>query len=200
MEHPLWEKFSNYFSAGGLIGGLATALAGSAFLYLDAAGLASPWIETPLALLFFFLLLRGDRRRWLWSGFFLGLLWFGWIGMSFLHYGHPWAIPLVSLAVALVYALLFWAVALLAESLATLLSKHAPYSMLHAPFGSGIKALALLFLSRVHPFGFDWFKPELVLVHTVFGVEKKSFALILSALLLLSLLLSQMAKSPSAHA
>jgi apolipoprotein N-acyltransferase len=161
---------------------LGTALAGSAFLYLDRWGFSSPWIETPLALLFFLLLLRGDRRRWLWTGFFLGLCWFWWIGMSFLHYGHPWAVPLVSFAVALVYALLFWAVALLAESLATLLSRHSPFSVLRSQLDPGIKALALLFLSRVHPFGFDWFKPELVLVHTVFGVDKGSFALILAAL------------------
>lgn len=39
-------------------------------------------------------------------------------------------------------------------------------------------------MSYVHPFGFDWFKPELVLIHTPFGVDKIHFASLLAAILL----------------
>ena len=192
----MWKKISAYFSAAGLIGGLSAALAGSAFLYLDYWGLSSPWIETPLALLFFLLLLRGDRRLWLWSGWFLGLFWFWWIGVSLLHYGHPWAVPLVSFAVSLVYALLFWAIAFFAEFLATLLVSQSQVASRKSQVDWFFKALALVFLSRLHPFGFDWFKPELVLVHTVFGVGKGSLALILAALWLLLSLLNGPEKRP----
>jgi len=178
----LWEKISDYFSAGGLTGGLLTALAGSAFLYLDRWSLSSPWLETPLALLFFLLLLRGGHRLWFWSGLFLGLLWFGWIGVSFLHYGHPWAVPLVSLAVALVYALIFRFMALGAEWLGKKISTLSTID--YRLSTSAIKALLLWSWSFIHPFGFDWFKPELLLVHTPFGVDGFRFALILGALLL----------------
>ncbi|HFC03658.1 MAG TPA: hypothetical protein ENJ74_02185, partial [Nitratifractor salsuginis] len=111
----MWKKISDYFSTSILTGGLLTALAGSAFLYLAHWGLSNRLLESLLALCFFALLLSGDRRRWFWSGFFLGLLWFHWIGISFLHYGHPWAIPFVDLAIALIYGLYFWITAVIAE-------------------------------------------------------------------------------------
>ncbi len=172
---------------------MTAAAAGSAFLYLDAAGWSSPRIETPLALLFFSLLLFGDPRLWAWTGFFLGLFWFHWIGISFLHYGHPWAIPFVDLAVALTYALLFGILARFAEFLTRhiprLLQKTSkiqhqkPSSIFHLP-SSIPKALVLLAMSYIHPFGFDWFKPELTLVHTPFGIDKAHFAALLLALIL----------------
>jgi apolipoprotein N-acyltransferase len=183
MEHPLWEKISAYFSAARLTGGLFTALAGSAFLYLDHRGLSALWLETPLALLFLLLLLSGDQIRWFWSGLFLGLFWFGWIGLSFLHYGHPRAVPFVSLAVALIYALIFWLMAFTAERVGEKLS--SLFALHSSLFTSAAKAVWLWLWSFIHPLGFDWFKPELTLVHTFFGVDGMRFALILSALLLL---------------
>ncbi|WP_456392374.1 apolipoprotein N-acyltransferase [Nitratifractor sp.] len=182
---------------------MLTAMAGSAFLYLAHWGHFAPWLETPLALLFLTLLLAGDRRIWIWSGFFLGLFWFGWIGMSFLHYGHPWAVPFVSLAVAGVYALLFGLAAWLAEGLGRLSSKRNAQSKIQnvqsgsvarqrkpqlftfhtSLFTSIAKAFALWLMSLIHPFGFDWFKPELVLIHTPFGVDGVHFALLLAGLL-----------------
>ena len=200
----MWKKISAYFSVGGLIGGLLTALSGSAFLYLAHWGYSTPWLETPLALLFFTLLLAGDRRVWLWSGFFLGLFWFGWIGVSFLHYGHPWAVPFVSLAVAGVYALLFWLAAWLAEGLGKILPRLQPtksekreaqnesvakqrkpqlFTLHSSLFTLIAKAFLLWLMSLIHPFGFDWFKPELVLIHTPFGVDGVHFALLLASLL-----------------
>ena len=39
-------------------------------------------------------------------------------------------------------------------------------------------------LSYIHPFGFDWFKPELIFIHSYLGIEKWQFALILGAITL----------------
>ncbi|WP_292657006.1 apolipoprotein N-acyltransferase, partial [Nitratifractor sp.] len=165
---------------------MLTALCGSAFLYLAFWGVSNRLLESLLALGFFALLLSGDRRRWFWSGFFLGLLWFYWIGISFLHYGHPWAIPFVDLAIALVYGLYFWLFAWLSDMLTQSINRS--FSILHSPFSihsSYLKGLALLSMSYAHPLGFDWFKPELVLVHSYFGVDKGSFALLLAGVLLI---------------
>ncbi len=185
-------------------------MAGSLFLFLAWAGDSSPWLETPAALLFFLLLLRGDRKLWFWSGFFLGVFWFGWIGVSFLHYGHPWAIPLVALLVAFVYALDFWIFALLSETLARRLSRtfspsHLPIqnTIDHRPstidqlLGTPFKALSLLLMSYLHPFGFDWLKPELPLIHTPFGIDKLHFALLLFALCLFLLAAQKIRKKLS---
>ncbi|MDD3591811.1 MAG: apolipoprotein N-acyltransferase [Sulfurovum sp.] len=47
-----------------------------------------------------------------------------------------------------------------------------------------LKALGLLSLSYIHPFGFDWFKPELMFIESYLGIEKWQFALILSAVVM----------------
>jgi apolipoprotein N-acyltransferase len=47
-----------------------------------------------------------------------------------------------------------------------------------------LKALSLLVLSYVHPFGFDWYKPELLFTNSYIGIEKWQFALVLLAIVL----------------
>ena len=112
------------------------------------------------------------------SGFLIGIFWFWWIMMSFRLYGFPWAIPIGILLMALVYALLFWAAAVLSEQIE---------KKFHLP-SLWIKTLFLLTVSMIHPFGFDWFKPELMFVESYLGIEKWRFAIILLAILLTCLL------------
>jgi len=47
-----------------------------------------------------------------------------------------------------------------------------------------LKAIGLLAFSYLHPFGFDWYKPELMFVNSYFGIEKWQFSLILLAIVL----------------
>jgi apolipoprotein N-acyltransferase len=47
-----------------------------------------------------------------------------------------------------------------------------------------IKATGLLVLSYLHPFGFDWFKPELMFTESYLGIGKWQFAIILAAVVL----------------
>jgi apolipoprotein N-acyltransferase len=47
-----------------------------------------------------------------------------------------------------------------------------------------IKSLGLLVLSYIHPFGFDWFKPELLFVESYLGIQKWQFILVLTGIVL----------------
>ncbi len=94
----------------------------------------------------------------------VGGVWFYWISMSFKYYGFENLAPLIVLGIALVFSLLFLVI-----------------GALKVPF---IKAIALLGVSYIHPFGFDWFKPELIFVNSYFGVEKWQFAIILATIAL----------------
>jgi len=169
---------SGYLTSFWLTRGFFTALAASAFLYLARAGLSYPLSNTFFALLALILLLSAKSKTWLASGFFIGLFWFWWIVMSFRFYGFPWAMPIGALLIATIYALLFWSAALLSEWIGKKFNLSPVWP----------KALFLLTASYLHPFGFDWFKPELMLTESYFGVCKWQFALIL---LSLSLLLSR---------
>ncbi len=140
-------------------------------------GVENRFLETLLALLFFTLLLIGDKKTWFWSGFFIGIFWFYWIGISFVHYKHPLATPFIDFIIALIYAFEFWLFAMYSEKVASISNISS----------SIFKALSLLIMSYIHPFGFNWFKPELVLVHSYFGVDKLSFVLVLIGIYILTI-------------
>ena len=150
------------------------ALLASSFLYLAWLDLNYPLLETLFGIVALYLLLKSDQRVWFISGFFIAIFWFWWISMSFRYYGFAWAIPLGVIVVAMVYGLLFWTTALFASKI----EQKTPIDALW------IKALFLLGASYIHPFGFDWFKPELMFVQSFIGIQKWHFAIILLALLL----------------
>lgn len=192
------NKMSQYFNTLDITKGFWTALFSSAFIYLDHWGLSHPFFNTILALTSLFLLLLGDKKIWFWYGVFTGILWFWWITLSLKHYGYTWALPIGILFIAVVYGLLFWLIAFIADSSTKLLS---PASCLLPLI---VKSLGLLTLSYIHPFGFDWLKPELMFIQSYIGIYKWQFGIVLSTMLftiwkknLLFLLLILFAYSPT---
>jgi apolipoprotein N-acyltransferase len=93
------------------------------------------------------------------------------MGVSFINYEMAWAIPLVIFVIGFIYATLFY----LLISLIFFLEKRL---RLHQLLG---KAIVLLLFSYIHPFGFDWFKPELMFTNSYLGIEKWQFAIILGS-------------------
>jgi len=167
--------------------GLGIALSGSLFIYLAHMGTILHWLNTLTGLLSLYLLLSSGTKTWFWSGFFFGLFWFWWIGLSFIHYRMPWAIPFVLLAIAVVYGGIFWLIAkaaALIDSRWSIVNRGVAKQRKPTLFTLSIKALGLLTLSYIHPFTFDWFKPELMFIESYLGIEKWQFALILTALVL----------------
>jgi len=144
---------------------LLIALGFSAFIYAEHWGLPHvALLETLFALGAYYGLLAAPRSTVLAAGFFIGLLWFYWIGYSFRYYGMPWAVPLLTLFFGLVYLLYFGVLALTVRPL--------------------LRAALLFGLTYVAPMGFNWMVPELPLLHTLLGFGKWQFALILFALAL----------------
>ena len=135
-------------------------------------------INTISAIIALYLLLISNKKTWLFTGFFTGIFWFWWISLSFIHYSMPWAVPIVVIAMGLLYALLFWSIASLSELIEK--SKIDTYTFL--PYITN--ALGILSLSYIHPFGFDWFKPELMFVNSYIGIEKWQFAIVLITIVL----------------
>jgi len=177
-----WEAFvykiSQYFSTFVLTRGLLIALLSSAFIYLNHWGFSYPLINTILGLTTLYMLLQEGPKVWLVSGAFIGLFWFWWIALSLKHYGMLWAIPIEIVIIMLSYGALFWLLAWISQKITSFLP--TPYTLLPLI----LKALGLLVLSYIHPFSFDWLKPELMFVESYLGIEKWQFAVILSAIVL----------------
>ncbi len=165
-------KTSGNITTFELTRGFFISILASIYLYTAWIGISYPWLNTASSLIAIYLLLDSDKKVWAYSGFFIGLLWFWWISMSFRLYGFDWATPIGIIMTASTYALIFWLVALISDK---------AERRYHIPSIS-IKILFLLTASYIHPFGFDWFKPELMFVESYIGIEKWRFAIVLSAI------------------
>nr|WP_267891716.1 apolipoprotein N-acyltransferase [Helicobacter cholecystus] len=116
------------------------------------------WLITLLALgsVAIFFLIPSSKKFWF--GFFVGLLWFYWVGFSFFYFGAPILVPVIAVVVAGIYMLLF-VVALYYPSYIW-------------------RGVWLVLLGYIHPFGFDWLLVDSFFAYSYFGVQKYDFILI----------------------
>ena len=174
----LYIKISDYFTINNITKGFFIALLSAGSLYLDWFGLVNYFVNTVLGILTFYYLLKADKKVWFWFGFFMSALWFWWISVSFKNYGFAWAIPIGVFFSSLIFAFLFGGLAWLAEFIS------AKLGQARGLVPTALKALILLGISYIHPFGFDWYKPELVFTNSYIGIEKWQFALVLFSITL----------------
>ncbi len=144
------------------LSGLTTALLFSAFIYFEHYGITVKFINTVFAILALALLLYISKRAVLIAGFFIGLLWFYWIGYSFEYNGVGWMTPIITFGFAIIYMLFFGVLAF----------TNKVY----------IRAILLFSLSFFEPFDFNWLQIELLFVDSYIGVFKYQLILVLTAL------------------
>ncbi len=144
------------------------ALGLSLFLYLShyelLSGVALNIINSISIVLGFYIVLKSDKRVLFWSGFFIGIFWFYWIGFSFRYYDVTMLIPFMTLFVAFGYGVIFWIIGIFQNPL--------------------LRALLFGFISYLHPLYFNWFIPEIALIDTFFGIQKWQFVLFLLSIAL----------------
>ncbi len=119
-------------------------------------------MQTILALAAYYMLLTTSLRVVVLAGFFIGILWFYWVGFSFRYYDFPNMQGVVSIFFASVYALYFGAIGLSSNAY--------------------IRAIVLFGLSFISIFGFNWMVLELPLLFSYIGILKWQFALVLAVL------------------
>ena len=143
-----------------IIKGLITALFFSGFIYLAYFNIEDKIINTIFGLVSLYLLLKIEKESLFFTGFFIGIFWFYWVGISFQYYDLSYLSPLIILGFALVYGILFYLIALYDNPI--------------------FRIIIISILSFIQPFGFNWFIPELIFVNSYFPTTKIYFVLILS--------------------
>ncbi|HFQ61591.1 MAG TPA: apolipoprotein N-acyltransferase [Epsilonproteobacteria bacterium] len=176
------NKIRQYFSTLEITRGLGIALLGSSFIYLNHWGFSYPFLNTILALCSLFFLLQANQKVWFWYGVFIGIFWFWWIALALKHYGYTWGFPVGLFLIAFGYGIIFWILAWTAEKASQYFVGSVESRSTVTLLSLTLKALGLLGLSYLHPFGFDWLKPELIFIESYFGIEKWQFGLILVAI------------------
>lgn len=146
--------------------GVVTALLFSAFLYLEHFGITIKLLNTIFGLLSLALLLYIPKRAVLAAGFFIGLLWFYWIGYSFKYNGINNMETLITVAFMFIY-MLFFGVLALTKSVA-------------------IRAVLLFGLTFFEPVDFNWLQLEILFVDSYIGIFKYQFATVLLSLALVN--------------
>ena len=133
--------------------------------------------------LFTFLLLLGfflffyKKHSFFQTGFFIGIFWFYWIGLSFRYYNFTWMIPIIILLIGIAYGTIFWGL----NKFFNLFK----FSFLNLPIATYLWILFLTFgFDYISPFTFDWLKPEVLFVNSFFGVDKINMLLVFSAIIL----------------
>jgi len=155
----------DYFTISYIIKGFVTAFCLSVFIYLEYFGIQAKLLDSVFAPLGFFFLLKSGKKELFWSGFFIGLFWFYWIGLSFKYYDLNYLIPVVILGIALIYGVIFRLIGV--------------FKSIY------LRAFLVFLLSFFSPFGFNWLKLELTLIKSYFNTQIYSYALFLIAIVLL---------------
>ena len=146
-------NFRNY-TKNVIIVGFTTAILFSAFIYLEYFDLTNKLLNTFLLIISYILIVTIDKKSLFFTGFFIGLLWFWWIGYSFIYYELIYLIPLVLLAIGLLYGLLFYLTAIVNNIF--------------------IRIVLVYCLTFIEPFGFNWFKIDLPLINTYFNTYEST--------------------------
>ena len=141
------------------------ALLLSSFIYLDYLGISCKLINTIFALLSFYFLLTITKKELFYTGFFISILWFWWIGYSFVYYDLEYLIPLILIGIGVVYGILFYIAGIINNLY--------------------FRSCYLFLLTFIYPFGFNWLQLELPFINSYIGTSKIDFALVLISIILL---------------
>ncbi|MEA3354606.1 MAG: apolipoprotein N-acyltransferase [Campylobacterota bacterium] len=134
---------------------LITALFLSLFIYLEYLNLTSYLLNTLFIIIAFCNIFVLSKKELFLTGFLTSILWFWWIGYSFIYYDLIYLIPAVLIGIGVVYGVLFYIIGLLNNIF--------------------YKLIYIFLLSFLEPFGFNWFKFELPFVYSYIGSSKIEF-------------------------
>jgi len=141
---------------------LLTILFFTFFIYASHYGITIYAMNTVFAIMAIVSLFFLKKRELFFSGFCIAILWFWWIGYSFVYYELIFFVPIVLFAIGILYGVLFYLIGL---------SQNLFY-----------KISFIFLLSYVDPFGFNWFKFELLFIDSYFGTSKIEFFIIVASI------------------
>ncbi|MDE6886477.1 MAG: apolipoprotein N-acyltransferase [Helicobacteraceae bacterium] len=165
-ENKIWYIVRNWIFLPFLFATLfSLPLYVNIFTYINK--LYSPYINALLALIAIFIYINIDRKFRFMFGFFIGILWFYWIGLSFRFTPAPHFLYIVSIAIGIVYG----------------------FVLFFALFFQNIlfRIITLSLMSYLVILGFDWFVPDSMLAYSIFKVDKLSFCAIVIIIAIVSL-------------
>ena len=143
-----------YFNTYSVKSGLIISLFLSLPLYLIHFGIDYKFLNSIIILLGLTLFYTSSNKTIPWIGFFTSILWLWWISLSFRYYNLTFLIPFIILGIGIFYALIF-------------------YILTFVKFRILILLFFIFGFQFINPFGFNWFRYDILLPHTYFYISKK---------------------------
>ena len=162
IKIPFQSFFKRYFNTNSLI----VAILFSLPIYMSIFGenFLIKSLNSIIAILAFYYFLN-VKHSFFQTGFFIGIFWFWWVGLSFRYYNLSLIIPFVILFLGIGYGIIFWIIDKLFKCIR--LSRY-------------FWAVFLIFgFDYIKPFTFDWLKPEVLLTNPFFAPFKITLFLII---------------------
>ena len=138
-----------YFNTYSIKIGLIISIFLSLPLYLIYFGIDNKLLNTILPIFSLYLFYKADLKIYPLIGFFTSIFWLWWISLSFRYYNLTFLIPIIILGIGLFYGFIFWILTFLRYKILIIFI-----------FVFGFQYIA--------PFGFNWFRYDILLPHTYF--------------------------------
>jgi len=136
-----------YFNTYSIKNGLIISFFLSLPLYLIHFGVDNKLLNSIFILVGLYIFYKSDIKTLPSIGFFLSIFWLWWISLSFRYYNLTILIPFIIIGIGIFYAIIFWL-----------------FSFLKFRF---LIILVIIFgLKFITPFGFNWFRYDILLPHT----------------------------------
>jgi len=143
---------------------LTTALLFSSFIYLEYFQIESKILNTIFGLLSIYLILQASRKDLFIIGTAIGILWFYWIGYSFIYYDLPYLLPFIVLFFGFAYGTIFYLIG---------------FQNLYLRGG------LFILLNLFEPLAFNWFKPQVIFINSHIGTELWQFGVVVLSFVLM---------------
>ena len=180
-------KIGKYFTTNHIIEGLIIAILLSAFIYIEHFKLFSGYfliiINSILPILGLYKLLKANTPIWFFAGFFIGVFWLWWLGVSFYHYNLAYLMPVAIILIGLLWGAIFLAFGYLASLISQKIEDKFPLIQKQNTIYI-FRAIAIILLCLIEPFGFNWLKLQLIFTDSAFGLKLWQFGVIVFSIAL----------------
>lgn len=158
------KNLRRYFTLSFIRSGFFNSLLISNFIIVEIfENLFLDFVSPFLAIYGLYRLIFADKPIWFFTGFFIGFFWFYWISFSLIYYDFAFLIPAEIFGISLIYGLILLICGIFKN-----------------PF---LRIFFLILTTFIHPFGFNWFNLNLILIPGIFDPNLRGLICIFIAIL-----------------
>jgi apolipoprotein N-acyltransferase len=143
-------KLKSKFNIKMLLSSFIASFGFSSWIFFELLHIKFSFLVLIFGFFSFYKILLFSKKELFLTGFFIGIIWFYWIGLSFRYVGLTQIVPIIIIGIGIIYGAIFYLLGFVKNFI--------------------LRAFVMLFyFDIVTPFGFEWLKPEIILLNANLG-------------------------------